>query len=48
MRRIRVATLSPANGLALLPQEIAQHAGARKRIVQMQFVNPPHQRESRL
>jgi hypothetical protein len=40
--------MPPPNGLALLPQEIAQHAGAGKRMGQMQLVDPPHQRERRL
>ena len=36
---------SPANGAALLPQEIAQHAGAGKWILQMPLVDPAHPRE---
>jgi len=33
----------PPNGLALSPQEVTQHPGTGKRIVQMQCVNPAHQ-----
>jgi hypothetical protein len=33
----------PTDPLALLPEEIAQHPGARKGILQMQLVNPAHQ-----
>jgi hypothetical protein len=40
--------MPPPDGLALLPQEITQHAGAGKRMGQMQLVDPPHQRERRL
>jgi len=40
--------MSSSNGVALLPQEIAQHPGAGKRMGQMQLVDPPHQRERRL
>ncbi len=35
---------SPANGATLLPQEIAQHAGAGKWILQMPLVDPAHPR----
>ena len=35
----------PPDGLALLPQKITEHAGARKRILQMEFVNPAHEAE---
>jgi hypothetical protein len=37
--------LPSSHGVALLPQEIAQHAGASKRMGQMQRVDPPPQRE---
>ena len=40
--------LPSSNGLALLPQEIAQHPRSGKRIVQRQCVDPPHQRERHL
>jgi hypothetical protein len=34
----------PATNLqALLPEQVAQHPAAGKRIVEMQFVDPPHQ-----
>jgi len=36
--------LAPTNGAALLPQEIAQHARPGKGILQMQLVDPSHQR----
>jgi hypothetical protein len=35
--------MPPPDGLALLPQEITEHSGARKRILQVEFVNPTHQ-----
>jgi hypothetical protein len=38
----------PPDGVALLPEEIAQHPGASKRILQMQLVDPPHQRKHRI
>jgi len=38
--------LPSSHGVALLPQEIAQHAGASKRMGQMQRVDPPPQRAS--
>ncbi len=31
-----------ADRKALAAQKIAQHAGARERTLQMQFVDPPH------
>ena len=37
--------MSPSNGLALLPQEIAQHADAGKRMKPVEFIQPTHQRE---
>ena len=40
--------LAPTNGAALLPQEIAQHPRSRKGILQMQLIDPPHQRQRRL
>ena len=40
--------LPPPNGMTLLPEEITQHAGAGKRILQMQLVNPTHQRQCRV
>jgi hypothetical protein len=40
--------LPSPNGMALLPEEIPQHPGAGKRIVQMQCVNPAHQRQYRV
>jgi hypothetical protein len=40
--------MPPPDGLALLPYEIAQHAGAGKRILQVQLVDPPHQHQLRL
>lgn len=39
--------MSPSNGLALLPQEITQHAGASKRMKQVEFIQPTHQRQLR-
>ena len=39
--------LPPPNGMPLLPEEIPQHAGAGRRILQMPLVNPPHQRQCR-
>lgn len=35
----------PPNDMALLPQQIPQHAGTRKRILQVQLVDAPHQRQ---
>jgi hypothetical protein len=40
--------MPPPDGLALLPHENTQHAGAGKWMSQMQLVDPPHQRERRL
>src|SRR5208337_2732438 len=37
--------MAPANGDALAVQKIAQHPAASKRPLQMQFVDPPHDRE---
>jgi len=38
----------PPDGVPLVPEQIAQHPGASKRIPQMQLVNPPHQCEHRI
>ncbi len=35
--------MPPPDGLARLPHEITEHSGARKRIRQMEFVNPTQQ-----
>ena len=40
--------MAPPHSLPLVPQQIAQHTGAGKRIPQMEFVDPPHQRQRRL
>ena len=40
--------MAPPHSLPLVPQQIAQHTGAGKRIPQMVFVDPPHQRQRRL
>ena len=40
--------LASANGAALASQEIAQHARTGKGILEMQLVNPTHQRQRRL
>ena len=37
----------PSNGLPLSPQEVPQHPGSSKRILQMQLVNPTHQGQLR-
>jgi hypothetical protein len=37
--------MQPADPQALGGQQVAQHPAARERIVQMQFVHPPHHRE---
>jgi hypothetical protein len=34
--------------MALVPEKIPSHAGAGKWILQMQLVNPPHQRQCRV
>jgi hypothetical protein len=38
---------APSDGSALVPQEIAQHAGAGKRMKQVEFIQPTHQRQLR-
>ena len=40
--------MPPPHRVPLVPQEITQHAGAGKRILQMEFVDPPHQCQRRL
>ena len=35
--------MPPANGLAILPEQIAEHPGPGKGILEMQLVNPAHQ-----
>jgi hypothetical protein len=37
--------MQASNLEALRDQQVAQHPAARKRIVEMQFVHPPHQRQ---
>jgi hypothetical protein len=36
----------PPNRMAVSPEQIAQHAGSRKRMVQMECVDPAHQGQS--
>ena len=35
--------MAPSDSMALAPEDIPEHPGAGKRILQMQFVNPAHQ-----
>ncbi len=35
--------VAPTDPLAVAPEEVVQHPRAGKRILQMEFVNPPHQ-----
>ena len=37
----------PSNRMAFSPEQIAQHPGSGKRMVQMQLVNPTHERQHR-
>jgi hypothetical protein len=39
--------MPPPNRMAFLPQQIAQHPGASKRMRQMQLIDPAHQRQIR-
>ena len=40
--------LPPANGVPLVPSQIAQHPCSRKRILQMPLIDPAHQGQCRL
>lgn len=39
--------MAPTDPPACAPEEVAQHPGAGKWILQMEFVNPPHQGQYR-
>ena len=45
IRRIIVGDPLPTDRDALATQQIAQHPAARERIVEVQLVDPPHDRQ---